>query len=66
MIYNVTRSDSKVCGVDYALQKGDVLRLKQIVKEQKHARKSMGVLCSNIDESEVYKEFMKAFKAYND
>ena len=66
MIYNVKRSDNKICGIDRALQKGDVLGLKQIVKEQKHARKSIRVLCCSIDESEIYKEFGKAFEAYND
>ena len=66
MIYNVKRSDSKICGIDCALQKGDVLALKQIVKEQKDARKNMRVLCCNIDESEIYKEFGKAFETYTD
>ena len=59
MIYNVKRSDSKICGIDCALQKGDVLALKQIVKEQKDARKNMRVLCCNIDEVKYTKNLEK-------
>ena len=55
MVYSVKRSESKICAIDCALQKGDILVLQQVVKEQKFARKNMKILCCNIDKSEIYR-----------